>query len=1429
MSKNRWLRGVAILALTCSGRLIGAPVRLLYSVGLRNGADKSDGVTFRIALSETGKKWDVVAETHWKEERWSEEQAVDLSAFRGREIFVRFTTDPGETTTDDWACWGFPRLVEADTVLLDFTKSKIWRSGIVVAGREISPMPRSRTGATFLAGTLTCGNEARRGFFAHPPWRAGTVGGRSFAEFKIRVGGPGPAGPQRPPLPVSPPGKSPFPLGVAPCFRLESPIRIDGSLDDWPKDIMRAALSLRQRKQLAVDIRSHKPGWKGGWRGPDDFSAVVALAWDDENLYLAEVRWDDTLLFMDTMTEDFSGSDSLRIGIGKAPGGPMLTADDVVIAVNPEGEQGKPMVKFPTYGRPESPERDASAVVVAPVLYSNGYVMEVKVPFSVLGIAPKPGLNLAFQLFLTDSDTPMARHHELLWKPKTKARYWEAPVSFGRLTLCRNTFAWMEMTRDVYAVGEAPSPRVGVFSLTGELSAMVSGTLRQTSGGAITTFGPLNVRSGEPLVLPRLQRPGQTTLSDVFAAGDDRIVRERTLTVLRDPGHPNLLRLAAPAVVTPLPSSASEQARTRAAAADGSYRFEYRDGKNVLRYIWRPAPGFDFEIFRNERRLFKSDPAKNGPMILRAGTAVCPAETAPKLADVDFDGKSLSYTGIFEGGVRVSYRVGLHGRTLAVEVRSPQAVFPEVRGPLYGLKSDPLFVPYLEPRLRPLPLGDAYASSYADWTTTHATALGRLGSTRYTAKTDGTRNPLRERIYVTVSPDWLETLPNFPNPKSPFMDVLAKKVVLDWWTWPGSFEGGARYLRELKGYGLDELAIIYHVWQRHGYDNGLPEHVPAMKSMGGDAGMKILGGTARELGYLFALHENYIDYYPNYPKYTDDAVALDPGGRKIKGWYNPSTRMQAYRLKPTWIARYAEDQATQAHLRYRTSAGYLDVHSVNFPWQIDYDAGTEGAASFGFAYKTLTRLFEFMRKTHEGPIFGEGAYHSFWAGRIDGCEAQVDGRGGEIHPPLPDFDLLKVHPLTVNHGMGYYTRWHRLRRGTLTDEEMDKYRAFELIYGHAGFLNTGAFPKLTQVLREYYLVQPIQERYVPARAVEISYLFDKQWVSSTTACRTQAPRKVRVTYDNGLRIWVNDERPGWRVRGYSLPAYGFVAEGAGVEARTALSPNGLVGDYSETAERIFADPRGYEAMYTDKTPPVNIEPLPADFKATGPRTFDITYRWKVNATLDTDYIVFVHFTDAQGQRILWQNDHSPRTPTSKWQPGTQYDDGPWSVEVPPGIVPGTYRVGVGLFKRGLGRVKLIGDGHDQDRYWVGTIQVNTPPALLLFSPPTDTASREKPGRNPLGATIDFGTLVTDIAVRIDRLNDGLLIMPIPHGRRGKLRLRLAELLPGKAIKSVSVSALDAKKERLGPVSFTRTADAVAFETMRPEAWFYRLSIAMEGL
>jgi hypothetical protein len=75
-----------------------------------------------------------------------------------------------------------------------------------------------------------------------------------------------------------------------------------------------------------------------------------------------------------------------------------------------------------------------------------------------------------------------------------------------------------------------------------------------------------------------------------------------------------------------------------------------------------------------------------------------------------------------------------------------------------------------------------------------------------------------------------------------------------------------------------------------------------------------------------------------------------------------------------------------------------------------------------------------------------------------------------------------------------------------------------------------------------------------------------------------------------------------------------------------------------------------------------------------------TLYWRSTAALDTDYTVFVHFRDANGQTVA-QADVPPLQgfyPTAAWKPGVIMDD-TQRIVLPDDLKPGRYRIVAGLF------------------------------------------------------------------------------------------------------------------------------------------------------
>ena len=747
-----------------------------------------------------------------------------------------------------------------------------------------------------------------------------------------------------------------------------------------------------------------------------------------------------------------------------------------------------------------------------------------------------------------------------------------------------------------------------------------------------------------------------------------------------------------------------------------------------------------------------------------------------KLGSAAIKDDRLHLSGRYEGPnkvVPVDLLLRIEGKTLVVAAEGPAG--PESLA-LGSLGPVPLrrvvSIPYLQAGdVRYLPHNGLFYSAILDWADTNASSQD--GTTaRYGALTDGTRNPIRETGYITVSPDLREVLPNIPLKPSPYLKELAPRVVMD--LWGGSFAENAQTIRDLADYGVTDAAIITHVWQRGGYDNEYPTVLPANAGLGGEEKLRELSQAAKDAGHLFSLHENFIDFYPNSELYDEKDVARDSQGKLQLGWFNGATKVQSYGLRPTLLVKYARQFAPEIHQRYGTTAAYLDVHTCVPPWfHVDFDAGQPGAGKARTVYDANLGLFAVEREAHRGPLFGEGNNQFYWAGAVDGVEAQV--AGGEDAPLLVDFDLLKVHPQMMNHGMGYHERW--LREGYNANwggrlpaqYRMDKYRSMEIAYGHAGFIANQILREPSYSVKEHHLVAPVQARYGAAKAAAIEYEVGGRMVDVSDAVAAGVLDRVHVKYDSGLAVWVNHRQDDWRAAGQLIPQHCFLATAPRMLAYSRRSGD-VFCDYAETPESIFADARSVVV-----TPFRDITPRVASFESLGGRRFRVTYEWRVGEALDSDYHVFVHFTDSgPNEGIVFQQDHEPSVPTSKWQPGQVVTDGPYEITVPESA-SGHFAWTLGLWASS-GRVWLRAKRDQYARAVLGEIAV-APDGSVTFSPSNaeaadDEAADQLRRMNPGRKMVDFGKVATDGAVLIGREDDALRIMPVPWGRPINVTLQL---------------------------------------------------------
>jgi hypothetical protein len=100
----------------------------------------------------------------------------------------------------------------------------------------------------------------------------------------------------------------------------------------------------------------------------------------------------------------------------------------------------------------------------------------------------------------------------------------------------------------------------------------------------------------------------------------------------------------------------------------------------------------------------------------------------------------------------------------------------------------------------------------------------------------------------------------------------------------------------------------------------------------------------------------------------------------------------------------------------------------------------------------------------------------------------------------------------------------------------------------------------------------------------------------------------------------------------------------------------------------------------------------------------LTYKFQVapDAKFDADYIVFVHVLDPEGES-LWNDDHQPPTPTSRWKPGETIEY-TRTIFVPNYPYIGEAAIRLGLYQKET-RLPMSGTEAGRREYVVAKVQL----------------------------------------------------------------------------------------------------------------------------
>jgi hypothetical protein len=385
----------------------------------------------------------------------------------------------------------------------------------------------------------------------------------------------------------------------------------------------------------------------------------------------------------------------------------------------------------------------------------------------------------------------------------------------------------------------------------------------------------------------------------------------------------------------------------------------------------------------------------------------------------------------------------------------------------------------------------------------------------------------------------------------------------------------ARKLREL---GCEKVTIRYHEdsWRDGG--ESFTFRIDAAPGRGGDPALKKMVADVRALGWNVGLYSNYTDFASVSALWDPDHLLRLPNGDWQRSW------MRCYSPKPMWGVEVEARNAPRIREKFGTNHSYCDVHTVFMPCEReDYDARVPGAATFRRTYECFGRILCNEKVAYQGPVYSEGRNHWIYAGLVDGNYAQVAADSPSAEPLLVDFDLLKMHPLEMDAGMGDPGMYFKKQPA-----DLDHFIGATLAYGHIGFCD---WQNMEGKLRIYNMIQPAQKLYAMVPVQRIEYEADGKMLDTSQAMVSGAylNNRVHVVYESGTEVFVNGSDKPWDIKpkaaSMRLERWGYaVTQDARLVCASAILPDLAPGqriDVSPNEDAYYIDSRGARISLPD--------------------------------------------------------------------------------------------------------------------------------------------------------------------------------------------------------------------------------------------------------
>ena len=368
---------------------------------------------------------------------------------------------------------------------------------------------------------------------------------------------------------------------------------------------------------------------------------------------------------------------------------------------------------------------------------------------------------------------------------------------------------------------------------------------------------------------------------------------------------------------------------------------------------------------------------------------------------------------------------------------------------------------------------------------------------------------------------------------------LAGRFTFDLWS--GRYGESARELARAAEYDIRDALVVWHNWQRWGYDYRLPDLYPPNPQYGSLDEFRQLVAACKQNGTLFAPHDNYIDFYPDFEGFTYDSIVFRQNGTPYRAWFNYGREAQAYRARPDRLLPYVKRNVEWIKEGFAPTAYFIDVWSSASP----YDFWTKDGR---FVDRRVTQqvwggVFAWIRETlgDNAPQLSE-AGHDKLIGWLDGADAQqlrIDPEGKSFTWRIHCADSERIpwidvawHDKFILHGAGYEGRY----QGGLDQKQhgaySDDYISTEVLSGRPAMVPR-AFGR--DVVRVHWLLNDAM------KALALDRIAAVEFAGSNI-------HRQHVKWERGGEVWVNRGDAAWEVAGHTLPQYGFYLRAGKTEA-----------------------------------------------------------------------------------------------------------------------------------------------------------------------------------------------------------------------------------------------------------------------------------------